>query len=359
MNSREVITALLNKQIPDRMGLYEHYWPETLRDVWPEQGYPKDQSPENYFGYDIINCGGWFDTSPFIGRYELVEETDEWYVAKDGRGASLKYWKKKSGTPEHIAFDLTSPEKWPEYREPLLATDTARLGDMPAVKAHLENMKSEGRYTVFSNIFVFEAMRGTIGDQEFLPALLTEPEWIRDYCEVHLDMFRRHYEIFFREVGVPDGFFLYEDFGYNKGLFASPKVMAELIMPYEKQLVSFFKDYGMQVILHSCGDVREAIPLIIDAGFDCLQPMEAKAGCNVLDIASTYGNKIAYMGNMNVVPLSTNEPLKVEAEILPKLNALKKMRIPYIFHSDHSIPPDINLSTYKYALELLRENWEY
>ncbi|MHB1458994.1 MAG: hypothetical protein ACYC0V_18950, partial [Armatimonadota bacterium] len=190
MNSREVIKTLLDKQIPDRMGLYEHYWPETLRDYWPEQGYPKDQSPETYFGYDIINCGGWFDSSPFAGKWEVIEDSEEWYVAKDGRGASLKYWKKKSGTPEHIAFDLTGPEKWDIYREPLMATDVARLGDMPAVKANLEKMKAEGRYTVFGNLFVFESMRGTIGDQEFLPALLTEPEWIHDFCEVHLDMYR-------------------------------------------------------------------------------------------------------------------------------------------------------------------------
>jgi len=87
--------------------------------------------------------------------------------------------------------------------------------------------------------------------------------------------------------------------------------------------------------------------------------MEAKAGCNVLDIAAAFGSKIAYMGNINVVPLSTNDPAKVEAEILPKLNRIKEMRVPYIFHSDHSIPPDISFDTYKYALKLLRDNWEY
>lgn len=81
-----------------------------------------------------------------------------------------------------------------------------------------------------------------------------------------------------------------------------------MIFPYEKAFVSFLKDYGLPVILHSCGDVRKVIPLIIDAGFDCLQPMEAKAGCNVTEIAKTYGRKISYMGNINVVPLSTNDP---------------------------------------------------
>jgi uroporphyrinogen-III decarboxylase len=87
--------------------------------------------------------------------------------------------------------------------------------------------------------------------------------------------------------------------------------------------------------------------------------MEAKAGCDVIEIAKIYGRKISYMGNINVVPLSTNDPEKVREEIVPKLRELKRMRIPYFFHSDHSIPPTINLETYKYALQLFYENCYY
>lgn len=47
--------------------------------------------------------------------------------------------------------------------------------------------------------------------------------------------------------------------------------------------------------------------MIIEAGFDCLQPMEAKAGCNVMEIVKEYGAKLSYMGNMDAVALSTYE----------------------------------------------------
>ena len=130
---------------------------------------------------------------------------------------------------------------------------------------------------------------------------------------------RNHLEILFSEAGVPDGFFVYEDYGYKNGLFCSPATMSDLVMPYEKALVSFLKDYGIQVLLHTCGDVRRAVPLIIDAGFDCLQPMEAKAGCDVVELAKTYGSRISYMGNIDVVALTTNDEKTVEAEIVPKL----------------------------------------
>ena len=93
MTSKERVTTLLKREIPDRMGLYEHFWPETLRDFWPGQGYTKDEKPEYYFDYDIINCGGGFNSEPFLGQKKVIEETEEWQIIKDGRGATLKHWK--------------------------------------------------------------------------------------------------------------------------------------------------------------------------------------------------------------------------------------------------------------------------
>ena len=360
MTSRERITALLNREIPDQMGLYEHYWGDTLRNAWPAQGYPADQTPEDYFGYDIVNCGCYVMAEPFIeNTEELLESSEEWEIIRNGFGATLKRWKNKSGVPEHIGFTVTTPEVWKKYREPLLELDTNRFVNVQNAKDKIKSAREQDKYVVCGNMFVFELMRAIIGDSDFLPALLTEPEWIRDFCQVYLDFFIKHHEVLFREIGIPDGFFLYEDYGYTNGLFCSPALMSELVMPYEKAFVSFLKDYGIQVILHSCGDIREAIPQIIDAGIDCLQPMEAKAGCDVMEIAETYGSKLAYMGNIDVVALSTNDRNRIEAEIAPKLQQIAQRRIPYVFHSDHSIPPSVHLETYQYALQLYLDNCRY
>jgi len=360
MTSRERVIMLLNKQIPDQMGLYEHFWGEVFQDdCWLAQGYPKDNDPVKFFDYDLVNCGGWFDTSPMLGRCDVIEETDEWKVTRDGRGAILKYWKNKSGCPEHIGFEITTRDIWKKYRDPLLTLNPQRLGNIQDIKNNLANARARGKFTVYGNIFVFELLRGTIGDENFLPALLEDPDWINDFCKVYLDHYIAHYSLLFREAGVPDGMWLYDDYGFRNGLFFSPKTMAEIIMPYEKALISFFKEYKLPVILHSCGDIRKAIPLAIEAGFDCLQPMEAKAGCNVIDIAKTYGNTLSYMGNIDVVELGTNDPAKIKDEIVPKLTAMKQMRIPYFFHSDHSVPPTVTYKTYQYALELFNQHKQY
>jgi len=359
MTSRDIMTALLKREIPERMGIYEHYWPETIPS-WREQGFPEDADPGTFFDYDLRGVeGSWFNTSLIVGfQEEVIEETDEWKVRKDARLATLKYWKNKSGTPEHIAFDITSPEKWQPYREGLLMLDKRRI-DIAAMREGLAKSQASSKFSFYGNLFIFEILRATLGDLCMLESLLLEPEWIRDFCDVYTKHYITHYDYVFSEAGKPDGMFIYEDMGFRNGLFCSPATLADLIIPFYKQLVGFFHDHGLPVILHTCGDVREAVPLIIESGFDCLQPMEAKAGNDVIEFARQYGNAISYMGNIDVTVLNKNNPKTTREEVERKVKAMREMRMPYMFHSDHSVPPDITFETYSRAVEIFRDNWRY
>jgi len=349
---------LLRRELPDRMGLFEHLWPETIPQYWIQEGYPEGADPHDYFGWDLQQAGGWVDTTPFPGEPEVIEETDEWRVTRDGRGATLKHWKRKSGTPQHLGFEVDTPAAWQKYKEPLLETRRERLG-IEQTKADLERVRAQGRFAHFGNTILVEQLRGTLGDLVWLPALLLEPEWIHDFNRTYIDFYKRHYALLFAEVGLPDGMFLYDDLGFRNGPFFSPTVMRELFLPYFRELVGFFHDYGLPVILHTCGDVRPLVPYIVEAGFDCLQPMEAKAGNNVLVYAREFGDRIAFMGNLDITVWNTNDRARVREEVVGKLEALKRMGAAYIFHSDHSVPPDVRLETYEYALELWRQHGRY
>ena len=68
-----------------------------------------------HFGFDMVGTAGWFDIMPLIDFEELVDETDEWEIKRNGAGAALKYWKHKSGTPEHVDFLMTNREIWEQH----------------------------------------------------------------------------------------------------------------------------------------------------------------------------------------------------------------------------------------------------
>lgn len=362
MTSRERMSAILAGEAPDRVALFEHFWPETIGGYWRQQGFPADRGPHEVFDYDLVGLGWDVDTTPFRGVNEVMEETDRHILTRNGRGAVLRHWKGKSGTPEHVGFECVTPEVWREkYREPMLDLDLSRI-DTEGLPKRLEQWRQSDKYLVYGNLFIFELMRATLGDVVMLESMVLEPDWIRDFCQVHLDFFIAHYTWIFDHIGKPDGMFIYEDLGFSNGPFCSPQTYMTLIRPYHTALVRFFHDYDLPVILHTCGDVRQIFDQLVASGWNCLQPMEAKAGNHVLDYADQAAEMrrpIGFMGNIDVTKLNTNNKDIVAAEVLPKIEGMKARRAGYCFHSDHSIPPDVEYETYRFAVDLVREHGEY
>ena len=66
------------------------------------------------------------------------------------------------------------------------------------------------------------------------------------------------------------------------GPFFSPAAYRALEFPAQKRMCDFFHARGLPVILHTDGNVWKLIPMLIEAGFDCLQPCEVKAGMDLV-----------------------------------------------------------------------------
>lgn len=360
MNGRERMQTIFRKETPDRMGLFEHYWTETLGD-WVEQGYPtrddgRPEHPGKVFDYDMgFAVGGNIDCMPRPGVQETVKETDEWRIVRNGAGAQLKFWKHKMGTPEHIAFEMTNRGVWEDMKGPLLELDPSRIHDIDLYRTGLARLRDKGKMVCSGTGFVFELMRSSLGDVCMMESFYLDPDWIKDFCSTYTEFVIRHHRYLFEEAGKPDVMFVYEDLGFTNGLWASPDLLAELVMPYHTQLVDFFHGEGLPVILHSCGDVRKGADMIVDCGWDCLQPMEAKVGNNVVEYAEQFGKRISYMGNINVVVLGTGDRGAIRKEVESKLVPLRDRGIPYVFHSDHSVPPTVSYDAYRYALDVFHE----
>jgi uroporphyrinogen decarboxylase len=387
--SRETVDALLRGHKAERMGLVDGPWVDTIL-AWVQQGYPTRMvhkkvgenawQPENgrwfeveneddylepvpaweHFGYDMVSAGASFDMMPLRGHSELVAETDEWDVKRNGAGAALKYWKHKSGTPEHMDFLMTSREVWErDYRPHLLDLDPERVG-VHEGRQGMQIGRDAQRWVFFGNMFIWELMRQSMGDITMYESLVLNPEWIHDYNRVYTDMYKRHFACMFEQVGMPDGIWLYEDLGYKNGLFASPRVLREVIFPYYEEIVSFFHGYNLPVMLHTCGSTAEAIPLIIEAGFDAIHPMERKALNNEpFAFAEKYGDKLAFLGGLDARVFETNDKDIIRREVTDYLEGMKARGARLVFASDHSISPNTRYESYLYAVQVYREHMLY
>jgi uroporphyrinogen decarboxylase len=112
------------------------------------------------------------------------------------------------------------------------------------------------------------------------------------------------------------------------------------------------------MILHSCGYVTEFMPLFIEAGFDCIQPLEVKAGNDLVALKQQYGDRLAFMGGIDVRAMADPDPAAIEREISSKI-PLAKQGGGYIYHSDHSVPDNVSFEQYTRVMELVAEHGEY
>jgi uroporphyrinogen decarboxylase len=351
----------------DRVGVFDVCWSEVPK-LWVQQGLPTQPVIENgrevtkpvdlgaHLGFDLQFAGGWLDPKPIRGFEEVLEEADEWIVKRNGAGAAFKFWKHKSGTPEHIDFQMSSREIWEQrYRPHLLEVDRERF-KLDEDRANYARWRAAGKWTYFGHWYIWELARASLGDLNFYQSLILDPGWIHDFNRVYTDFIRAHYQLLFSEVGLPDGIWIPEDLGFKGRLFASPATLKSLFFPYYAEIVQWYHDRGLPVVMHSCGNITEALPLIVEAGFDALNPMEVKAGCDIFDMARRYGNRLVFVGGFDVRILETNDRDTIQGEVGQWIDRLKALGARFLFGSDHSITPRVNYDSYRWALDAYREH---
>jgi uroporphyrinogen decarboxylase len=128
-------------------------------------------------------------------------------------------------------------------------------------------------------------------------------EIISDYNDFNIKMVEILYERGYRF----DAMWVFSDLAYKNGMLFSPDFFSQIILPYQKKFFDLCKSKGMKVIYHSDGNLSQLLPLLIEAGIDCIQPMEARAGNNVVEYTQLYGDRISFIGNINADILATDK----------------------------------------------------
>lgn len=354
MNSQERVKRALRRQIPDRVPRHDNFWSDARRDLLSEAGAHPDADIADLFDLDIRYMG--FDSSARLDRV-TVREDDKEIVYKDGNGATIRHFKEAQTTGEHMAFAMTSPEVWRKVYRERFRWSRSRV-DFKRAKVIHDYWRRTGRYVAFSVVDPFEATWAKCGPSQHMLAYAEEPEWVRDMYAVHTELCEAAFAEM-RAAGISfDGAWYWADIAYKNTSMVSPKMYCEILQPFHARLCRMVHDAGGEVIFHSDGNLHGLLPHLIEAGFDCLQPMEVKAGMDVRELKATYGKQLSFMGNIDARLFQENDLKALEREIKEKVTAAKAGG-GYVYHSDHSIPPGTRLATYRRALELVDHYGKY
>jgi hypothetical protein len=92
-----------------------------------------------------------------------------------------------------------------------------------------------------------------------------------------------------------------DDIAGNKGLFFSYPDFIAVILPLYRQIASVIKENGFFAFFHSDGDTRSIIEPLIEAGYDCIHPVDNQAGLDLYELRNTHKNMVSFMGHIDIV----------------------------------------------------------
>jgi len=348
---RDRFLAALNHQKPDRVPIHDSPW-DTAITRWHREGLPEDQTPEQYFNFELRGYGA--DLS-FQVPQETLEETEEYTIVRNENGAIVKNWKDKTSVPMFLEFPFTDRKGWEEFK-PRLEWNDSRI-KMADYTQH-QTDRDNDLFVTYGAPMGYDRTQGWCGSETLLMAMVEDPAWVCDMVDSGITQLIQGYEAMTAAGFKFDAAFVFDDMGYRNSSLFSPRAYREILFPAHKRLCDFMHGQRLKVILHSCGCVKELIPQLIEAGFDCLQPLEVKAGMDLIELKKLYGKKLAFMGGIDVRAMADPDPAVIEEEIRSKFDVAMSDG-GYIYHSDHSVPDNVSFERYKQVIDLVLKYGKY
>jgi len=361
LTSKERFDRILKHQPVDRVGLFEVYWRETVQ-RWTAEGHlERPEVVSDHFGLDVRRTGG--EITP--GDYhivnlmanldageQLVEETESAKLVRDGNGALLRWLKDGSGAPEHVDFAVKDRRSWEEHIRPYLLDERSyeRRLNFDSYRAVRAKCARDQRFMTCGVVGAFDRMSPVCGHEHLLAGMALDPDWVTEMADLYATLTVHLLEILFEREGLPDGLWVWDDLGFKNRPFMSPAMYRQMLYPAHKKLFDFAHGRGLPVVLHCDGYVEALVPSLIEAGINCLQPIEIKAGMDLLKLKKRFGEQIALIGGMDERVLETNDRRAVEAQLLEKLPGAMEGS-GYVLQVDHSVSPLVNYETYRYFVE--------
>lgn len=181
--------------------------------------------------------------------------------------------------------------------------DWGGLGEDDAIALYAAEAERIFKETPYATMFVgysygcgFSAFFGGI---ERAVEMLVEPDMVKDQHEAALrDAIRRAGKAIDAFGPYAQMIAIGDDMGMQTGPMCRPSVLEEFTFPYIRRFCEFVHAHSdWKVFLHSCGAIRDLIPMIIDAGVDVLNPVQISAvGMDPGELKRDFGERIVFWG---------------------------------------------------------------
>jgi uroporphyrinogen decarboxylase len=299
MNSRQRIRTIISGRAADRVG----FWLGNPHgDTWPIYyqyfGTTDQTEIRRRLGDDYL----WVCPELIPGSYRHP-------AGKPMFGSGVK--KTRHGAPGPFAA-CEDPREVDDYDWP--RAEYLDFGPCLSVLRGAGDLyRASGMWTPF-----YHNVMDLFGMENYLTKMYTHPEVVLAVtdrvCQFYFEANERYYAL---AGDLIDGYFFGNDFGTQLDLIVGPKLFDKFILPWFQRFTDQAHGHGYQVILHSCGSIYRVIDRLIDAGVECLHPLQALArNMDAAYLAQQFKGRIAFLGGIDTQDLLVHgAPEQIKADV--------------------------------------------
>jgi uroporphyrinogen decarboxylase len=316
MTGKERILTALSVQQPDRVPLYIHGINEApiigigrhLTDGLPEpKGFHEMNDSEKmklldtlFLLHEEFGVDGF--TAFEIGHETPVDEKrviDNWGVV---------FTRNPHGLPVptgHPVMDMSTlseynaPEPNPDHLLMLRLARDRFAGDKALVWMMRGTFVQSWRLAGMSNLMM---------------KMVDEPEFVHGIAEKILEFNLKMLDLLVDE-GI-DVLLVEDDIATTKGPLIAPAYFIEFVNAYNRKIVKRAHDLGLKVARHTDGNLWKILDILLETGYDGLNPLEPQADMHLKKVKDYCGDKICLMGNIDCVDLLPDgTPEQVDAAV--------------------------------------------
>ncbi len=286
---------------------------------------------------------------------KVLEEGPEYRKVRDHAGATyLEHTSRQSSIPHVLDFALKDRETWETLFKPKLDPADPGRRDTDAF-ARNRQAWAQRDYPLGVDIgSLYGWIRDWAGFERAAILVHDDPVLLEEIMERITQIVVGNVEYAASRVQLDFGAG-WEDMCFNAGPMISPRDFARLMVPRYRRIVEVLHRHGCDVIYTDCdGNITQLVPLWLEAGINCMFPVEVAAGTDPIALRDTYGRRVLLLGGVNKRALiAGKEEIRKEIDrIAPYVGEGG-----WIPHVDHRVPPDVTYEDYLYYLAYKRETF--
>ena len=233
--------------------------------------------------------------------------------------------------------------KFPEPKDDLLTT-TKEVGEKERNNYFLLSLQD---WTLFERVWLLR------GYENILMNLCNNEKEINYLLDGITDF---HIEIAKKivKLNIIDGIFTGSDVGMQRAMVMSPLTWRKFFKKRYKKIWGIYKEKNLSVFHHSCGNIMEIIPDLIEVGIDVLNPIQPEA-MNPGELSERFGRYLSFFGGIstqNTLPFGT--PQDVRNEVIDRIRVLGRNN-GYIISPSHEVTSDCKPENFRMLISTLGE----